>query len=159
MANRKGVVANTAEDTVDRRPLVPGIYRRVLPVVCLREISRSPRFAFHGLLDLHDPQAAAEEAEMAALAEQLVAERLAAGEPIEARSYDLRELPGKLPPPLDKLGFDPAPRQMIVTPDDRVDATAHFHGLRRLYERARYSRNCDHGFFQAAFALEGEWGV
>lgn len=158
MANRKGVVAAvTAEETaVDRRPKIPGLYRRVLPAVCLREISQSPRFAYHGLLDLHDPQAAVEEAEMAALAEQLAAERTAAGTPIKAQSYDL---PPGLPPPLDRIRYDPWPRCITITADDRIDASNHFEGVRKMYERARHYPNCDHGYFQAAFALAEAFGA
>jgi hypothetical protein len=49
---------------------------------------------------------------------------------------------------------------MTIFPDDGVDAQNHFDALRKLYyERARYSRNCDHGYFQAAFALAIEFGV
>jgi hypothetical protein len=156
MANRKNTIANTAEETVDRRPLIPGIYRRVLPVVCLREIGRSPRFAYHGLLDMHDPQRLVEEAEMEALAEQLAAERAAAGEPITVWWYDL---PAGLPPPLAQL-HDPAPRSFTITADDRIDARNYFEGLRRnYYERARHYPNCDHGYFQAAFALAGDFGA
>jgi hypothetical protein len=104
VANRKGTTTGTEDAAGDNRPIVPGLYRRVLPIVCLREISHSPRFAYHGLRDLHDSQAAVEEAEMAALAEQLAEQRLAAGTPIEAQSY---ELPEGLPAPLDKAALRP----------------------------------------------------
>jgi hypothetical protein len=162
MANRKNTLATTAEDTVDRRPRVPGLYRRVLPAVCLREVAHSPGFGWHALLDEHDPQYQIEEARIKAEAAQLAAERLAEGAPIEAWHYDLKDLPApfdQLPAPLDKLGFDPSPRRMTITPDDRVDASADFESVRKTYERARYSPTCDHGYFQAAFALAGEWGV
>jgi hypothetical protein len=156
VANRKRQTA-AVDETVDNRPHLPGIYRSVLPAVCLREIRRSPRFAYHGLRDLHDPQAAVEEAEMMVLAEELAERRLAAGESIKAMWYDL---PKGLPAPLDKLDFDPSPRSMTIYPNDRVDATKYFNGLRTsYYERARHYPNCDHGYFQAAFALAGEWGA
>jgi hypothetical protein len=162
MANRKNTLATTAEDTVDRRPCVPGLYRRVLPVACLREVTHSPRFVHHALRDEKDPQHQIEAAQIEAQAAQLAAERLAEGAPIEAWHYDLKNLPApfdQLAAPLDKLGFDPSPRRMTITPDDRVDATAHFESARTTYERARYSRTCDHSYFQAAFAQAAEWGV
>lgn len=157
MANRKAVVARTADEIVDRRPRIEGLYRRVLPVACLRGISHSPRFAYHGLRDLHDPQAAVEETEMMALAEELAIERAAAGTPIECWWYDF---PKGLPAPLDQLGHDPSPRRLTVFADDRVDASKWFGGVRQTYERAaRFSPNCDHGRFQASFALAREFGV
>ena len=163
MANRKSAALTTADDTVDRRPCVPGLYRRVLPVVCRKEVTRSPRFVHHALRDEQDPQCVIEAAEITAQADQLAAERLAAGEPIECWWYDVKELPApfdQLPPPLNKLGHDPAPRNFTVYADDRIDARNHFEGLRKLYyERARYSRTCDHSYFQSAFALAAEWGV
>lgn len=156
MANRKNTITTTTDDTVDRRPIARGLYRRVLPVVCLREVTHSPRFVHRALRDEKDPQYQIEAAQIDAQAAQLAAERLAHGTPIEAWHYDV---PKDLPAPLDKLGFDPSPRRMTITPDDRVDATAHFESARKTYERARYSRTCDHGYFQAAFALAAEWGV
>ena len=157
MANRKAAVARTDDEIVDRRPRIEDLYRRVLSVVCLGEIRRSPRFVYRGLRDLHDPQAAVEEAEMAALAEQLAEQRLADGTPIECWSYDL---PKGLPAPLDQLGHDPSPRRLTIYPDDRVDASKWFGGVRQTYERAaRFSPRCDHSYFQAAFALAREYGV
>ena len=153
VANRKGATARADDDTVDRRPYVPGLYRQVLPVACLREISRSPRFAYHGLRDLHDPQAAVEEAEMAALAEQLAAERVAAGTPVEVQWSELKSLPppfDKLSAPLDKPGVDPVPRYVTIGPDDRVDASESFDADRATYERMRRFPNCDHAYFRAS---------
>ncbi len=150
MANRKATVAR---DETDNRPHMPGLYRKVLPVVCLREISRSPRFAYHGLRDLHDPQAVIEESEMEALAGQLAAERLADGIPIDAWWYDL---PPGLPAPLDTLGHDPAPRRVTITADDRVDATKWQQGVIELYSRARHYSGCDHAYFRAAMNWPGE---
>ena len=162
MANRKNTLATTGDDTVDRRPCVPGLYRAVLPIVCLREVAHSPGFWGNALLDQHDPQYQIGEARIKAEAAQLAAERLAAGEPLECWWYDSKDLPApfdQLPAPLDKLGRPPSPRRMTITPDDRVDASADFESVRTTYERARYSRTCDHGHFQAAFALAAEWGV
>lgn len=140
MANRKNTLAPTGDDTFDRRPCVPGLYRCVLPVVCLREVAEGPDFGGHALLDEHDPQYQVEEAQIKAEAAQAATERLAAGTPVEAWHYDLKDLPApfdQLPAPLDKLGRDPSPRRMTITPDDRVDATADFESARTTYERAR----------------------
>lgn len=159
MANRKATVARTDDEIVDRRPLVPGIYRRVLGTVCLREaeearMSRNPG----GWLQASDDadELAEWESGVAAEAEQLTGQRLTDRTPIKAKWYDV---PKGLPAPLDQLGRDPAPRYLTIYPDDRIDATKWFNGLRRTYERARYFPNCDHGYFQAGFALAGEFGV
>ena len=157
MANRKNsLAAGAPEDTVDKRPHVPGLYRRLLPVVCLREIRRSPRFVYHALNDEHDPQYLAEELQITAEAQQLEAEYLAAGTPIEVRGY---ELPEGLPAPLDNPRFDPSPREVTIGPDDRVDASESFNATKVLYQRVRHYPNCDHAYFQAAFAMAAEFGV
>ena len=98
--------------------MVPGLYRRVLPVVCRREVSE--RHPDRALRDEHGPQYLAEEVQMTAQADQLAAERLAAGTPIETWWYDM---PPGLPAPLDQLGHGPSPRNMTISPDDRVDAS------------------------------------
>jgi len=154
VANRKTQRAD--DENIDSRPHVPGLYGRILPVVCLREvrenaIARSPG-AY--LVASDDPEQMAEWGDEARAAEaaQLAAERLAAGTPIEAKSYDL---PG-LPAPLDTLGHDPAPRYVTITADDRVSAEKWQQAIRALYERARWSPNCDHGHFQAAMNWPGD---
>lgn len=145
MANRK---SRAAIKTVDRRPRVPGLYRRVLPVVCLREVKERRGF----LEVLGDPVALATwEAAADAEAEQLVEQR--AGAPVECRWYDL---PAGLPAPLDRLGHDPAPRYVTVYPDDVVDASEAFNAARSTYEQARHFPNCDHAHFQAKFDLARE---
>lgn len=150
MANRK---STAAIDTADRRPRVPGLYRWILPVVCLREVKDRSGVGF---LEASDDPAALAKWEAGADAE---AERLAekhAGEPVTAWWY---EIPEGLPAPLDKLGHDPAPRYVTVFPDDTVDASEAFNDARRIYERARHFPNVDHGYFRAAFDLAKEFGV
>ena len=61
--------------------------------------------------------------------------------------------------PWTSWGHGPSPRNMTISPDDRVDASNYFDGVRRLYEQARRYPNCDHGFFQEAFILAVEWGA
>ena len=86
---------------------------------------------------------------MAVLAEQLAEQRLAAGTPIEAWWYDM---PKNLPPPLNQLGRDPAPRCLTVYADDRIGAEAWLGSLRDMYERARHYPNCDHEFYRQAIS-------
>ncbi|WP_406817406.1 hypothetical protein [Mycobacterium sp. M23085] len=149
MANRK---SRAAVETVDRRPRVPGLYQRVLAIVCLREAQERRG----GWLEVSADADALAAWEVAAAdeADQLAAAR--AGAPIECRWY---ELPAGLPPPLDGLGRDPAPRYLTVYPDDVVDASEAFNAARSTYERARYFPNCDHAYFQAKFDLAREYGV
>lgn len=149
MANRK---SRASAETVDRRPRVPGLYERVLPVVCLREVKERR----DGWLEASgDADAlAAWEVAAAVEADQLAAQR--AGAEIECRWYDL---PAGLPVPLDRLGHDPTPRYLTVYPDDVVDASEAFNAARSTYERARHFPNCDHAYFQAKFDLAEEFGV
>lgn len=153
---RGGAAAGTAEGA-DNRPHIPGLYRQVLLVVCLREVERSHSYALADD-DVPAELTARNDAEAALLADR----RLVAGTPIEVWHYDLKDLPApfdQLPAPLDTLGRDPSPRRMTLTPDDRVDATAWFDQQRAIYERARFSRTCDHGYFQSAFILASEFGA
>lgn len=149
MANRK---STAAVETVDRRPRVPGLYRRVLPIVCLRE-GKERRGAWLELSGDADALAAWE-VTAAAEADQLAAQR--AGTPVVAWWYDL---PPDLPPPLDTMGRDPAPRYVTVHPDDVVDASEAFDEARATYERARHFPGCDHGHFRAKFNLAKAFGV
>ena len=88
VANRKGVVSGTTE-TVDNRPHIPGLYQRVLPVVCLREISRSPRFAYHGFATCMTRRPRSRRLRWRRWPSKLAEQRLAAGTPIKAWHYDM----------------------------------------------------------------------
>lgn len=147
MANRK----TAALSVVDSRSRVRGLYRWLLPVVSLREVRDRRDF----LQASSDADALADwEIDTEAEADRLAIER--DGSPIDARWTDL---PKHLPPPLDTIGRDPAPRFLTVYPDDVVDASAWFGQLRTMYERARHFPNADHGFFSAAADLAKEYGV
>jgi hypothetical protein len=148
VANRK---STAAVETVDRRPRVEGLYRRIFPVVCLREVKER-----RGFLEVSgDPVALATwKAAADGEAEQLVEQR--AGTPVVAWWYDL---PAGLPAPLDQVGHDPAPRYLPVYPDDVVDASEAFNVARSTYERARHFPNCDHAYFLAKFDMAKEFGV
>jgi hypothetical protein len=160
VANRKATVARTNDDHIDKRPHVPGVYRTVLRHWCREEVlNPNNRYPVNccGALEYEHEEYTAWEAKVEAVTDRLFTERVGLGEPVDAWWY---WLPKNLPAPLDKLGRDPAPRRLTVYADDRIDARNHFEGLRKVYyERARYSRTCDHGYFQAAFALAGEWGA
>jgi hypothetical protein len=100
--------------------LVPGVYRTVLRHWCREEVlnpnNRYPVDCYGALAYEHE-EYAAWEAEVGAVADRLFNERVGLGEPVLAWWY---WLPKNLPPPLDKLGRDPAPRRLRVYPDDRI---------------------------------------
>lgn len=139
-----------AVKALDQRPRVAGLYRQVLPVVCLREVKDRRG----GGVEVPDDALGAWEAAALAEADQLAEQR--AGSPVVAWWFDL---PTGLPEPLDKLGHDPAPRYVTVFPDDTVDASEAFNAARSTYERARHFPGCDHGYFQAKFELAKAFGV
>ena len=159
MANRKGVVNGTTEETVDNRPHVPGVYRTVLRHWCRREVM-NPNNGYpvncYGALEYEHEEYDAWEADVEAVADELFNERVGLGEPVEAWWY---WLPKNLPPPLDQLGHDPTPRRLTVYADDRIGAEAWLGSLRELYERARYYPNCDHEYFRQAFILAEAFGA
>jgi hypothetical protein len=121
MANRKGLAAGPAEETVGNRPYIPGVYRTVLRHWCRAEVldpnNRYPVNCYGELAYEHE-EYAAWKAEVEAVVDKLFDERVALGEPVEAWWY---WLPKNLPPPLDNLGkAGDGPRHFWVTADDLV---------------------------------------
>jgi hypothetical protein len=159
MANRKGVAATTTTDDVDRRPVVPDIYRKVLPVFCLRlatdaAINRSP-YGWAIASDNAD-RYAEWQAAVQAEADQLVMQHR--GKPIFIDSYDIRNANVDLPKRLGDIRYDPFPRGLTISPDDRLDASGNFHKWRDIRERWGHRPNADHELYRYAEALGVEWG-
>jgi hypothetical protein len=110
--------------------VVPGVYEHVLREWCREEVM-NPNNGYpvncYGALEYEHEKYAAWEAEVEEVADTLFSERLGLAEPVVAWWY---WLPKNLPPPLDTLGRDPAPRRLRVYPDDRVALLAPGESLR-----------------------------
>jgi hypothetical protein len=127
MANRRGTADRAAGGDRNKAAdgiRIPGVYEHVLREWCREEVM-NPNNKYpvdcYGELAYEHEEYAAWKADVEAVTDKLFAERVGLGEPVVAWWY---WLPKNLPPPLDKLGRDPAPRRLRVTADDRVELPA-----------------------------------